>query len=70
LVLQEEGLTKEALLEAIRSVYENRKHYMETMENAQTVPSIDCILALIEETAAGKKDKASKPASTPPAPQP
>lgn len=48
-VLAEETLTKELLLETIRSVYEKREDYIRTMENAQTIPSITRILELIEE---------------------
>lgn len=48
-VLAEETLTKELLLETIRSVYEKREDYICTMENAQTIPSITRILELIEE---------------------
>ena len=54
-VLAEETLTKEQLLFAIHSVYERRTQYIDTMTNAQTIPSIDRILALIEEAAATGK---------------
>ena len=54
-VLAEEILTKEQLLSTIRSVYEKRNQYIDTMTNAQTIPSIDRILALIEEAATAKK---------------
>lgn len=53
-VLAEETLTKEQLLTTIHSVYEKREQYISTMNNAQTIPSIDCILELIEETVASK----------------
>ena len=54
-VLAEEILTREQLLSTIRSVYEKRNQYIDTMTNAQTIPSIDRILALIEEAATAKK---------------
>lgn len=54
-VLAEETLTKEQLLSTVRSVYEKREQYISTMENAQTIPSIDRILELIEEVVTVKK---------------
>lgn len=54
-VLAEETLTKEHLLSTVRSVYEKREQYISTMEKAQTIPSIDRILELIEEVVTAKK---------------
>lgn len=54
-VLAEETLTKEQLLATVRSVYEKREQYISTMEKAQTIPSIDRILELIEEVVTTKK---------------
>lgn len=54
-VLAEETLTKEQLLSAIHSVYEKREQYISAMDNAQTIPSIDRILKLIEEASLPKK---------------
>lgn len=54
-VLAEETLTKEQLLSTVRSVYEKREQYISTMEKAQTIPSIDRILELIEEVVTAKK---------------
>lgn len=53
-VLAEETLTNEQLLSTIRTVYEKREQYITTMTNAQTIPSIDRILDLIEEAVAQK----------------
>lgn len=54
-VLAEETLTREQLLSTVRSVYEKREQYISTMEKAQTIPSIDRILELIEEVVTSKK---------------
>lgn len=54
-VLAEETLTKEQLLSTIHSVYEKRDKFISTMENAQTIPSIDRILELIEEAVAASR---------------
>ncbi len=51
-VLQEEALTQDLLLSTIQTVYEERRLYIDKMKQAQTIPSIDRILALIEEVAA------------------
>lgn len=51
-VIYEEALTQDALLSTIRSVYNDRNRFIDKMEKAQTIPSIDRILSLIEETAA------------------
>ncbi len=52
-VLDEDTLTSEDLLATIEKVYANRQDYIDTMEAAQGVQSIDIILELIDE-AAGK----------------
>lgn len=51
-VIYEEALTQDSLLSTIRSVYKDRAQFIDKMEKAQTIPSIDRILALIEEAAA------------------
>ncbi|MGN1155508.1 MAG: glycosyltransferase, partial [Agathobacter sp.] len=48
-VLDEDTLTSDQLLTTIEKVYNNRKEYIEKMEAAQGVQSIDIILSLIEE---------------------
>lgn len=50
-VINEESITKELLLSTIRKVYENRSQYIAKMESAQSIPSIDLVLSLIEEAA-------------------
>lgn len=51
-VIYEEALTQDSLLSTIRSVYQDRAQFIDKMEKAQTIPSIDRILSLIEEAAA------------------
>lgn len=51
-VIYEEALTQDSLLSTIRSVYQDRGQFIDKMEKAQTIPSIDRILSLIEEAAA------------------
>lgn len=50
-VLDEDTLDSESLLSSIHQVYENRSDYVEKMEAAQNVPSIDLILSLINDAA-------------------
>lgn len=48
-VLKEEALNKETLLEAIETVYNNRKTYTEAMSQSKLNNSIDTIIDLIKE---------------------
>lgn len=50
-VLQEEDLTNDTLLRAIRSVMEHKKEYMEAMEKSKLNEAIPTILNLLEQTA-------------------
>lgn len=54
IVLEEEELSKEALLAAIRKLYENRNSYIDAMSKSSQQNSIDTIIKLIEEAAAQK----------------
>lgn len=54
-VLDEDTLTSEQLLSTILDVYDNRKTYVDTMEAAQSVPSIELILSLINSAADSHK---------------
>ena len=50
-VLQEEDLTNDTLLHAIRSVMEHKQQYIEAMEKSKLNESISTILNLLEQTA-------------------
>ena len=52
MVLEEEEITEETLLKAIRELYANRQTYIDTMSNSSQMDSIRQIAALIEECAA------------------
>lgn len=54
IVLEEEELSKEALLAAIRKLYENRNSYIDAMSRSSQQNSIDTIINLIEDAAAQK----------------
>lgn len=49
MVLEEDELTKEALLESVRSLYDNRGIYMDAMRDSRQQDSIDTIIELIEK---------------------
>lgn len=51
MVLEEEELTDEKFLKAIRSLYENRASFISAMEASKQTDAIDTIIRLIEETA-------------------
>ena len=51
-VIEEEEITEETLLNAIRELFNNRQSYMDTMANSTCVDSIAQITGLIEECAA------------------
>ena len=48
-VLEEEEVTTESLVNAVRNLYGNREAYISAMENSKHTDSIDHILSLIEE---------------------
>ncbi len=50
-VLEEENITDARLLDAIRSVYENRNRYISAMEKSRQTNGVDIIMALIQELA-------------------
>ena len=52
MVLEEEDLTKESLLEAVRKLYNNRGTYMDAMRDSRQQDSIDTIISLIEAASA------------------
>ncbi len=49
MILEEEELTKESLLEAVRRLYDNRSSYMDAMRDSRQQDSIDTIIGLVEE---------------------
>lgn len=51
MVLDEETITNEILLDAVRSLYENRQTYIDAMKSSDQQNSIDTIIDLIEEAA-------------------
>ena len=52
MVLEEEDLTKESLLEAVRKLYTTRGTYMDAMRDSRQQDSIDTIISLIEAASA------------------
>lgn len=52
-VLEEENLTDQSLLEAVKEVYQNREQYRKAMSESGQMDSIGTILDLIEKEAAG-----------------
>ena len=54
-VLQEEKMTEETLLSAIRSLYQDREAYRLAMEKSETRDAVNKVLSIIEECAALKK---------------
>lgn len=50
MVLEEEELTKESLLEAVRKLYNNRSRFMDAMRDSNQQNSIDTIIDLIENS--------------------
>ena len=50
MVLEEEELTKESLLEAVRKLYNDRSHFMDAMRDSNQQNSIDTIIDLIEHS--------------------
>lgn len=48
-VLEEDDLTKESLLEAVRNLYDHRGSYMDAMRDSRQQDSIDTIIGLIED---------------------
>ena len=50
-VIEEETLTVDILLEAIRKVYANREDYRQAMEKSNQMDSVETILHLIESEA-------------------
>ena len=49
MVMEEEELTKDSLLDAIRSLYKNRSSFMDAMRDSKQQDSINTIFNLIEE---------------------
>ena len=54
MVLEEEELTEKSLVSAVHELYENRGTFIDAMRNSDQQDSIDTIISLIEEAAAGK----------------
>lgn len=54
MVLEEEQITEQTLLDAIRSLYQNRQSYTEAMAASSQLDSITCITEIIEECASNK----------------
>jgi UDP-N-acetylglucosamine--N-acetylmuramyl-(pentapeptide) pyrophosphoryl-undecaprenol N-acetylglucosamine transferase len=52
-VLEEENLTSESLYDAVCEVFQKRAEYTRTMEYSAQMDSIDAIIGLIEQAAAG-----------------
>lgn len=55
LVIQEEAVTDEKLLEAVRYAYKNRTKFIDAMEKSQLNNSIEKIVGLINEAAGSRK---------------
>ncbi|MCD7824368.1 MAG: undecaprenyldiphospho-muramoylpentapeptide beta-N-acetylglucosaminyltransferase [Clostridiaceae bacterium] len=51
IVLQEDAITEENLLEAVRNAYDNREQYIKAMKRSQLNNSIEKIVGLINEVA-------------------
>ena len=51
MVLEEENITPDSLLEAVRALYENRTALSDAMAASRPTDSIRTILGLIEEAA-------------------
>lgn len=56
-VLQEEDMTKDSLVAAVKHVYENKDSYVQAMEQSKMSNSIEVIMGLIERAAELKKQK-------------
>ena len=54
MVLEEKNLRKKSLVSAVHELYENRGTFIDAMRNSDQQDSIDTIISLIEEAAAGK----------------
>ena len=54
MVLEEQELTEKSLVSAVHELYENRGTFIDAMRNSDQQDSIDTIISLIEEAAAGK----------------
>lgn len=48
-VIEEESLTKESLIDAVETVYENRSSYIDAMNKSELADPIQTIMGLIEE---------------------
>lgn len=48
-VIEEESLTKESLVQAVQTVYENRNSYVDAMNKSELADPIQTIMGLIEE---------------------
>lgn len=48
-VIEEESLTKESLIDAVQTVYENRNSYIDAMNKSELADPIQTIMGLIEE---------------------
>jgi len=53
-VLEEEQLTRETLLDAVHSVYEDREKYTAAMEKSDVRDGVAKIISLIEETVSNR----------------
>ena len=60
-VLQEEELTGDTLLNAVRFVYEEREEFTQTMRDSKLADSIGLIMGMIEDLAGRKEAKAEEP---------
>ena len=54
MVLEEEELSEETLVTAVRSLYENRESFIDAMRDSNQHDSINTIIALIEEAVSSK----------------
>lgn len=54
MVLEEEQITEQTLLDAIRSLYQNRQSYTDAMAASSQLDSITCITEIIEDCASKK----------------
>ena len=56
-MLEEENLTSDTLLDAIKQVETNKQVYIDAMAKSKQFDSIDTVIGLINEAAASKSKK-------------
>ena len=51
MVIEEEALNPTVLQNAVKSLYENRKQYLNSMEKSELLNSVESVVQLIEHAA-------------------